>query len=258
MKRHMIQMNRLLQLMRDNAQPGERKPLNVVRNEAAGEATLYLYDVIDPWWGLSAEEMAKTINGLQDVQTLHLRINSPGGDVFEGRSMRTALAEFKGTTIAHVDGLCASAATTVADGCSQIVMVPGSFWMIHNGWTLGWGNKHDLGKTVGLLEKVDAAIAADYVRRTGADLAQVVQWMDDETWFEAAEAVEQGFATSVADDTAVPDDGQASNWVLNAYSKVPKALVQAPAQRKPVNTPEPDWAAQRASNERRLQLFSFT
>lgn len=250
-------MKRLLQLLRDNAAQ-ERKPLNLVRNEADNDATLYIYDVIDPWWGIGAESVAKAISGLDANATLHLRINSPGGDVFEGRAIRTAIKQHKGKTIAHIDGLAASAATTIADGADEVEMAPGSFYMIHNGWTWMYGNKHDCRKTADLLDKIDAAIVADYAGRTGLDMAQLVQWMDDETWFSADEAVEHGFASRLMEEPEKAGtsnraglDNQGRTWNLGAYEHAPRALT----------TPQPDpaieAAAQRARNERRLQLLNL-
>jgi len=248
-------MKRLLQLLRENAAQ-ERKPLNLVRNEADTDATLYIYDVIDPYWGVSAEGVAKAIAGLDASATLHLRINSPGGDVFEGRAIRTAIEQHKGKTIAHIDGLAASAATTISDGADEVEMAAGSFYMIHNGWTWMYGNKHDCRKTADLLDKIDAAIVADYARRTGLDVAQLVQWMDDETWFSAEEAVEHGFANRLME---APAKGGTSNqagrqWNLAAFDHAPKALT---TPKGPEPDPSIEAAAQRARNERRLQLLTL-
>lgn len=243
-------MRKLLQLLRDNAAQ-ERKPLNLVRNEDAGEATIYIYDVIDSWWGIAALQIAPVIAALDPSHTLHVRVNSPGGDVFEGRAIRTAIRQFKGKTIGHVDGLAASAATTVVDACDEVEISEGGMYMIHNGWTYAMGNKHEMRKNADLLDKVDAAIVADYARRTGADADQLVSWMDAETWFSAEEAVEHGFANRLA---TVPEKGTensgARKWNLTAFDKVPKALLEEP--KPPVI--EPDFAALRAHNERRMRL----
>src|SRR3954468_17633786 len=56
-------MKNLMQMLRDNA-GAERKPLNVVRAEGSTEATLYVYDVIDAYWGVNAQDMAKAISGM--------------------------------------------------------------------------------------------------------------------------------------------------------------------------------------------------
>lgn len=247
-------MNRkLLQLLRDNAS-AERKPLNLVRNEATGDSTIYIYDVIDAWWGVSALQVAPAVAALDPTTTLHVRVNSPGGDVFEGRAIRTAIQQFKGKTVGHIDSLAASAATTIVDACDEIEISEGAMYMIHNGWSIVMGNKHEMAKTGALLDKVDQAIVNDYAKRTGLDVAQLTQWMDDETWFSADESVEHGFASSIA---ALPDktaDNRAPRkYDLSAYDKVPKAL-----QAKPVIAPpEPDFAAMRAHNERRLRVMQL-
>lgn len=247
---------RLLQLLQQNAK-GERKPLNLVRNEEASEATLFIYDIIDAWWGVSALEVAQAIQGLSANTTLRLRINSPGGDVFEGRAIRTAILQHPGPTIAQIDGLAASAATTIADGAGKVEITPGGFYMIHNGWTFMYGNKHECRKTADLLDKVDGAILADYAKRTGLDTAQLVQWMDDETWFSAEEAVEHGFATGLlqVDAKAGTENRTDRQWNLSAFERAPKALLEPP---KPAD-PDPviEAAAQRARNQRRLQVLDL-
>ena len=253
-------MNRkFLQLLRDNA-PAERKPLNLVRAQGGAEATLYIYDVIDAWYGVAAAQVAPAIAALDAATTLHLRINSPGGDVFEGRAIRTAIQQFKGKTIAHIDGLAASAATTIADAADEVEISEGGFYMIHNGWTFAIGNRHELRKSADLLDKVDAAIVADYARRTGLDAKQLADWMDAETWFSAAEAVEHGFAARLAA-PAEKGAGSTSNaaaartWNLSAFDHAPKALTEPPTTPDP--EPEPDYAALRAHNERRLRVLQI-
>lgn len=245
-------MKKLVQLLRDNAS-AERKPVNLVRAEGSADATLYIYDVIDAFWGISAKEVAQAIVGLGASDTLHLRINSPGGDVFEARAIAAAIAQHPGKTIAHIDGLAASAATTIASSADEVEIVDGGFYMIHNAWTFAVGNKHDLRETSDLLDKVDGAIVADYAKRTGASAEQIVAWMDAETWFTAQEAVDNKFADRLAEPAA--KDGKASNsagraFNLGVYDKTPKALLET-------KQPEPDHAAVRAANERRLRLLSI-
>lgn len=66
-----------------------RSPLsrraNRVENKTNGEATLYLYDEIG-YWGTNAAEFVNDLRAI-DADTIHLRINSPGGDVFAARAM---------------------------------------------------------------------------------------------------------------------------------------------------------------------------
>ncbi len=209
---------KLLQLAKNNA--GQSKAL---RAETEGkEATIYLHGVIGGWWGDIDETMfAQTMAGI-DADVIHLRIDSPGGDVFAARSMMTTIAQHKATVIAHVDGLAASAATGVCMACDKVEISQGAGFMIHNAWTIAIGNKGEMTKTGELLAKIDTGLAGDYTRRTGKDQAEVVAWMDAETWFTADEAKEHGFADEVVE---VVGTKRASNtWDLSAYDNAPAAL----------------------------------
>lgn len=244
-------MKKLMQLLRDNAAK-ERKPLNLVRAEdKPAEATLYIYDVIDSYWGISAQMVAQAISGLGKDVALHIRINSPGGDVFEAEAMATAIRQHTGKTVAHIDGLAASAATRVASAAQEVEISDGSFYMIHNAWTIALGDKHDMAESAALLEKVDGTIVADYARRTGATAEQITAWMEAETWFTAQEAVDNKFADRLAPTAGKADNATARQFNLAAFDKTPQALLE-PA--KP-SQQEPDYAAQRAHNERRLRLL---
>lgn len=214
-------MSKILQLYRDNAQR-EKQPANLVRN--AAEASLYIYDVIDPYWGVSAQSVIDAIARAGDVEVLHVYINSPGGSVFEGRAIMAAISRFAGKTIAHIDSLCASAATGVALACNEVEMSEGAFFMIHNASAMAWGDKTDLRETADLLEKVEGSIVGDYTAKTGKDAEQIVAWMEVETWFTAAEALEHGFIDRI---TTAPAAKAANAWNLSAYAKAPAALSSA-------------------------------
>lgn len=229
-------MKNLLKLFQDNAQAAAKR----FEVKASGdEASVYLYDAIGSWWGIDAQQFVKELNAL-DTPTIHLRINSPGGDVFDARAIATAIRGHKSKIVAHIDGLAASAATYVALAAAEVEMASGGFFMVHNAWTLALGNAKELRDTADMLDKVDASILADYRTKTGKDDATIKEWMNAETWFSADEAKTNGFVDRIV-------DGQAANncWNLTAYSNAPKALTEPPAQ------PRFD----RAAAERRLALL---
>jgi ATP-dependent Clp protease protease subunit len=242
-------MKRLMQLLRDNT-GSERAPLNVIRAEGSNDATIYVYDVIDAYWGVNATDIAKAVAGMGSDTTLHLRINSPGGDVFEARAIAAALKGFGGKTVAHIDALAASAATTIALACDEVEIADGGFFMIHNAWTFAYGNKSDLAETISLLEKIDAGIVADYANRTGKPADEIQAWMDAETWFTAQEAVDNGFANRLA--PVAEKKSSAKNWNLGAFHHAPKALTEPPGP-----TLDEQAAAARAHNARRLRLLEL-
>jgi ATP-dependent Clp protease protease subunit len=155
---------RLLQLMMDNL----GTPRAALRAETNGdEATIYLYDVIDDWFGISAKAFAEQLAGIT-AKVIHLRINSPGGDVFAARSMVTAIRGHQAKVIAHIDGLAASAASFIALSAAEVEMTQGAMLMIHKAWSIAVGNSDDFLSMAALLEKVDASIVTDYERKTEA------------------------------------------------------------------------------------------
>jgi ATP-dependent Clp protease protease subunit len=130
---------------------------------------------------------------MKDKKVLHLRINSPGGDVDEARAIQTGLNQSPCQIIGHIDGIAASAATLPMLATDEIEMSEGARVMIHNAWGFVVGNKTDMRKCADSLESIDAAIANDYVQKTGQTLAQVQYWMNEETEFMAADALKFGF-----------------------------------------------------------------
>ena len=144
---------KIMQLLRDNATRA-RQPVNLVNNEA--EATLYIYDVISADWGVGAVAVIEAIAQVGNAKTLNVHISSPGGDVFESRAIMAAIERFPGNTVAHIDGLCASAATSSALACDEGFMSSGAFFMIHNASGMAWGDKSALRETADLLKRLKA------------------------------------------------------------------------------------------------------
>lgn len=165
------------------------------------EAEIMLYgDVGDSWFGgVTAKQFADDLKALGNVTTINLRINSPGGDVFQGLTIYRLLVDHKAKVIAHIDGLAASIASVIAMAAEEIRISEAGFLMIHNAWGVAIGAADDMRTMANLLDKTTASIRDVYVARTGKTSNEVQNWMDAETWFTAADAVENGFATSVVD-----------------------------------------------------------
>lgn len=166
------------------------------KDESKDEATIYLYDAIGAWFGISASEFVRELNGLK-AKTIHLRINSPGGSVFEAEAIQTAIQQHAAKVIAHIDGLAASAATYIATAADEIEASDGAFWMVHNAWGVAIGDSAEMRSYADMMDKLNANIAQDYQRKTGKSAEQVKEWMDNETWFSAAEALDAGFVDRI-------------------------------------------------------------
>ena len=244
--------NKLLQLLGDNARAARTAP--AIRMQVADDvAHLYVYDVIDSYWGASAKDLVEALDAAGD-KVVHLHVNSPGGDVFEARAMVSAVRARQqrgGKVISYIDGLAASAATYLALAGNEVHISDGGMFMVHNSWTLAWGNKSELRSTADLLDKIDGTISADYARKTGASVDQIAAWMDAETWFTGPEALAAGFVDSVIEPPKA-DDSKAARWNLSAYANAPK-----PAE--PAGPTEDDTAAQalRVSRVNRSRLAAL-
>lgn len=170
-----------------------------ILNIKNGAAELFLYDIIgnDMFGGISAKDFASQLTDLKDAKSLDIRINSPGGDVFDGLAMYALINNFKGTKTVYIDGLAASIASVIAMAGDKVVMAPEAELMIHSAWTVSQGNSQDLRKMADQLDSADAKIQAIYERKTGMDKAALDELMKAETWMSADKAVEMKFADGV-------------------------------------------------------------
>ena len=203
-------------------------------NKTKGEATVYLYDEIS-MWGIEAKPFVEELNAL-DVDTIHLRIDSPGGDVFAARAIHTAIKQHKAKVIAHIDGIAASAASFIAMAADEIEIVDGGFLMIHKANSLfdifGYFNDDSLSALVGTIEsereilsKVDDSIATDYVKRTGIGKDEILAMMKgskepyDGTWLTSDKALKMGFV-----DRIYEGEKAQNRHDLSVYANVPESL----------------------------------
>lgn len=159
-------------------------------------AELLLYQEIG-LGGQSSKALFERLDALGTLEEITVRINSPGGDVFEALAMHNALARHPARIVAYVDALCASAATLVALAADEVRMADNALWMVHEPWTVATGNAADLLKQSDLLDTVADQIVTIYARRTGMTPAAIREWMRAETWFTAAEALAAGFVDAI-------------------------------------------------------------
>lgn len=188
--------------------------------KAAGDATqIDLYDEIG-FWGIdhrSFRSMLKEASG-----DIVLRINSPGGDVFDGIGIYNDLVAHEGHVRVEIVGVAASIASIIAMAGDEVVIAPNAFFMIHNAWTVGIGNRHDFEDVVTTLTKIDDSLARTYAAQTTAGIRDIKRMMDEETWLTAKEAVDHGFATAIVEGA---DSGAKAKFDLSVFSSVPKALL---------------------------------
>lgn len=173
-----------------------------VKNEGQ-RATVYIYGTIgDDWWcpedANRAKDFSQTLDELSP-KPLDIRIDSCGGDVYEGFAIAGAIARYEGETVAHVDGIAASAASYIALMADRVSMSDYAFLMIHNAWTCCQGNRDELRTTADRLEGIDGSIAQIIASRSGMAVEDVAHAMSAETWYTAEGAKEAGLCDEVVE-----------------------------------------------------------
>lgn len=227
-------------------------------NKDAGESVrvdgshIYLYDVIDPYWGVSASDFVGAMGAAAgDAITLH--INSPGGSVFEARAMVAAIRSGGREVKAVIDGLAASSASWIATSCASVSIESGAFIMIHNSWGAAMGNAREMRDAAAQLDRIDAMIVDEYARRVNASPEQIVDWMSLETWFSASDAIQYGFADKMLNGADMP--GGVNSWDVSAYRNAPRKSMGGAARDARHNAPaDDDDSDMRARLDRRVRM----
>lgn len=210
-------------------------------------AEILIYEDIGEGWfgGVSAQRVIDDLKGASG-SSVSVRINSPGGDAFEGVAIHNALKRHDGLVTVHVDALAASAASIIAMAGNEIRMGAGSMMMIHNPHTIAWGDAAEMRRAAELLDGVRDGLVAIYESRFDSpDTQQIIDWLDAETWFTADEAIEAGLADT-HDETV--EQIAASLVPKGRFRNTPKSLLS-----KEPEKPAPAWRREAAA--RKLELM---
>lgn len=195
--------------------------------DKADTVEILLYDQIgaDSWFGggISAKEFRAEVKKARG-KAINLRVNSPGGSVFEGAAMKQALDEHQGEVIVDVDGLAASAASFLIMGADTIRVASNAMIMIHDPHTVALGGAEEMRRVAETLDKVKGQILDAYAGRAGSATSrdQLAEWMARETWLTGQEAVEAGLADEATQAVSVTAfAGQAEALKRFGYKQVP-------------------------------------
>lgn len=211
---------------------------------AADEAELLIYDEIGCWYGSSADQFVADLRAVT-APALRVRINSPGGNVFEGITIANALRSHPGQVTVQVDGLAASIASVIAMAGTRLEMMPNSMLMVHDASGMCWGDAAEMTKMAEVLGLISDNIADVYAAKTGGTRDEWRAVMQAETWYLPADAVAAGLADEVVpgkpvEPAAPAEPGEpaepaepemsATAWDLTAYGYAgpPKAAAPKP------------------------------
>lgn len=162
-------------------------------------AELWLYGYIGGWGGISAKQVADDLKAIGKVDVINVRMNSFGGEVFEGFAIYNQLKRNTATIEIDIDGAACSIASIISCSGDTVRMARNAMFMIHDPAGGAWGTAKDLRDTADLLDQVREQLVETYVKKTGLEASVVSDYMTAETWFKAPEAAELGFVDAVTD-----------------------------------------------------------
>nr|DAJ18494.1 MAG TPA: putative ATP dependent Clp protease [Caudovirales sp. ctnYA4] len=179
-----------------------------IKNLSENTVEIRIYGTITKWadkeYGqVSSASFAKELENYKNVSQINLRINSPGGDVFEASTIYNLLKDFAKVNniqiTGYIDGLAASAASFLVLCASKVVMGIGALFMIHNPLTYAYGNTAELQKQIQLLDTVKESILDIYCTKSKLNREEIAEKMNNEKWFRANEALEAGFVDEIVE-----------------------------------------------------------
>lgn len=180
-----------------------------IRNVTESEAEIIIYDEIGESFfgeGVTAKSFSQELNEIpKSVKNIYVRINSPGGDVFDGITIYERLKRHNAKITVYVDGLAASIASVIAMAGDEIIMGDGALMMIHKPMAGVYGNSTDMERMIELLDKVEDQIINIYKKKTKMSDSEIAKMLiasnGDGTWLDGEEAKSFGFIDKIEDES---------------------------------------------------------
>ncbi len=193
-----------------------------IRNTASDTAEIIIYAGIGTdYWGdgsmISAKTFSDELKKIPDtVKNISVRINSPGGDVFDGIAIYNRLKQHKANITVHIDGLAASIASVIALAGNEIFIGEGALYMVHLPWTWAVGDRTALENTISRLMDVEEQLIGIYSKKSGMDRNEIRALLEAETWMDAEQAIDLGFVDKQSEES-IPIAASVfeSKWIKN-------------------------------------------
>lgn len=180
------------------------KNIGIYKNEVGSE--MYLYGPVGDLFGeecITAKRVKETLKDFDSI-IIDVHIHSYGGDAFEGIAIYNILKQSTKTINIYVDGMVASAASIIAMAGDKIFMPKNTQFMIHRAATGLFGNSKDFEKKQQQLESTNQSLIETYLESFIGSEKELIQFMDDEKFFSAKEALKWGFIDEILNYEAKP------------------------------------------------------
>lgn len=184
------------------------------------EAEVLIYDIIG-WPFNDAGDLVRALAEMKQ-KTITVRINSPGGDVFDAMAIFNALQSHKSKVVTRIESLAASAASVIALAGKEVQAYKNAMVMIHEPWIYTAGNQYDLREMADILEKISGNMIDIYSGSSSVGKKEAKQMMKDETWLTAKEAKEKGFIDTIIDGKAAK-----AQFDLSMFANAPEGITDS-------------------------------
>ncbi len=162
-----------------------------------------LYGFIGNWKDTDSKRFISDFKKLEETHNqINVRINSGGGDVFEGITIYNTLKNSSAEIHIYIDGLAASMASVIALAGSKIFMSRYAQLMIHRVSGSANGDADKLRETASLMDELEKSLLDIYATKTGKDIQSIQDtWMQrgKDTWFTAKDAVQHKLVDEIFD-----------------------------------------------------------
>lgn len=176
-------------------------PYIINQNNNAAEILLYGY--IGSWRDTDSKQFISDFKKLEaSHEQINVRLNSGGGDVFEGITIYNTLKNSTATIHIYIDGLAASMASVIALAGSKIFMSRYAQLMIHRVSGSANGDADKLRETAALMDELEKSLLEIYASKTGKDTIAIQDaWMQrgKDSWFNAKEALQEKLVDEIFD-----------------------------------------------------------
>ena len=179
---------------------------------------ILLYGIV-AWWDLDSKQFAEDLMRIT-TSKVNLRINSPGGNVFDGIGMYNSIKTHPAQFTSIIESSALSIMSVVALASETVKIAKNAFMMLHEPWSIIAANAKDLRKEADVLDKLSGGMAGTYMEKTGKSAKNVKEWMGEETWFNAQEAKDAGLV-----DEIIGENKEAKSFFdLSIFANVPEEL----------------------------------
>ena len=181
----------------------KRTVLNI--SNVKGVTEMRLYGCIGSTFrdGITAKAFSDEFSKVDIAgKAVNLRINSPGGEIYDGIAIFNQVRNSKANVSIYIDGIAASMATVIALSGKKLYMSKFARFMTHKASGGIQGDSEDMKNYAIQLDALETTIAGIYAQKTGLTIDQakakyLVKGVD--RWISAKEALDEKIIDGIYD-----------------------------------------------------------